>query len=220
MVKLEPIVKRGCGFRKVGGFYLVGAGLTHLCERLPLKIPSCPCCGERPRPNRGIQKFDYGKYFGTDEYSNCPPNCWVCYPDTIIDMEQYLMWVGKRYYNPDSFINEAEMHGVSKRISRKMIDHISIGTSVIFLAYQSMISDNHDKRIKHDAIFYAFIPTAIEHLMTESEYRDLPEEEEEEMKERGIRIVVVPNNYKSITDNYEEYKKSEKNILGEFFNGK
>lgn len=37
--------ERGCGYRKVGGLYLVGQGLSRTCDLLPLWLEPCPHCG-------------------------------------------------------------------------------------------------------------------------------------------------------------------------------
>jgi len=37
--------KRGCGYRKVGGLYLVGDGIFVPCDRLPYLLETCPVCG-------------------------------------------------------------------------------------------------------------------------------------------------------------------------------
>ena len=45
--------KRGCGYRKVGGLYLVSDGLGIPCDRLPITLEVCPCCGAGIKPARG-----------------------------------------------------------------------------------------------------------------------------------------------------------------------
>jgi len=43
--------KRGCGYRKIGGLYLVGNYIPVACDRLPMPIGACPVCGQ------GLQKW-------------------------------------------------------------------------------------------------------------------------------------------------------------------
>jgi hypothetical protein len=90
MLRPEVKFKRGCGYRKVGGLYLVGGGLTGSCDRLPVVIPACSCCGEKPRFNRGIAPIDPYKLFGWHEpmdLCTCFVNrkrdgaCPICQPD-------------------------------------------------------------------------------------------------------------------------------------------
>ena len=37
--------KRGCGYRKPGGLYLVAAGRGRPCGLLPIALEACPTCG-------------------------------------------------------------------------------------------------------------------------------------------------------------------------------
>ena len=50
--------RRGCGFRKVGGLYLVGKGEAVTCDRWPLPIKPCPTCGDQSEFMRGIAKIN------------------------------------------------------------------------------------------------------------------------------------------------------------------
>lgn len=43
---------RACGYRKVGGLYLVGHGAAVECDRLPLPLDECPACGRVAEQNR------------------------------------------------------------------------------------------------------------------------------------------------------------------------
>lgn len=128
-VKEIPRVRRGCGFR-YPGLYLFGSGIATSCDRLPMKIPICPCCGETIRALRSVRIFDPNKMFGihftgeVDEpeiidYTvprqtcDCDVSCPACHPPT----KAGLMWIGERYYpTPKDFIREAAQQGVSKRI--------------------------------------------------------------------------------------------------------
>lgn len=47
----EP--RRGCGYRKEGGLYLVGGGLSAPCGRLPIPLTVCPVCNGGIHPARG-----------------------------------------------------------------------------------------------------------------------------------------------------------------------
>jgi len=58
-MKSPPVIedrtdrKRGCGWRKPGGLYLVADGTAQVCGKLPLPLDVCPCCGGGIRPSRG-----------------------------------------------------------------------------------------------------------------------------------------------------------------------
>ncbi len=45
--------KRGCGYRKQGGLYLMAGGPSAECGKLPLELTVCPCCGAGIKPARG-----------------------------------------------------------------------------------------------------------------------------------------------------------------------
>lgn len=44
--------KRGCGYRTVGGMYLVGEAVGIPCDRLPVALDVCPTCGGGIRRSR------------------------------------------------------------------------------------------------------------------------------------------------------------------------
>ena len=188
--------RRGCGYRKVGGLYLVGQGLTVPCDRLPLPIEPCPVCGEQPRFSRGIARIDPLKLWG--EHQNCtdPTVCPVCHPAH----KAWLMWVGKEY-TPESFIAEARAMGVSKRVHQVPKDLV-IGEDWVWLAYLHLIpgkgqfrllggQDGKRPRDMGPGIFYVFKPTHLEKIVTESQAQD--QEAMDKLKEQGITPVVVPD---------------------------
>jgi hypothetical protein len=60
-VTLEP--ERGCGYRKPGGLYLVNDGPGVPCDRLPVPIAPCACCGFEPNQIRSHQWLP-GRFLG------------------------------------------------------------------------------------------------------------------------------------------------------------
>lgn len=90
---VEP--RRGCGFRKVGGLYLVAPALGEVCHRLPFLLVTCPTCGAGFKPARGWTWVDAIELFGgpafrdvcrpdkpTFDAGHCP-RCVVCSPTRI-----------------------------------------------------------------------------------------------------------------------------------------
>ena len=113
----------------------------------------------------------------------------------ITRVDHYIMWVGHKYYTVESFTEEAMKMGVSKRIPF-IPNGMVPGKSVVYLAMKNCSGeiigfDNDGKPVKKDCIFGSFTPTAFEYIMTESKATDSVIEE---YKERGISVVVVPDN--------------------------
>ena len=197
--------ERGCGFRKAGGFYLFGdksAGISLVCDRLPLEIPTCPRCGETIRFSRGIQEIDFLNIFENHNElipCKCPKNCPACYPETVLPSEDgedcvntWLMWVGQDY-TTDSFVDEAQRLGTSKRIPY-LPKGFRIGADWVFLARHNggkrTIAVEVNGRVTRmsDVIFYAYRPTALELIITEDQAKD--QEYIDNLLERGITPIV------------------------------
>jgi len=200
---IEPI--RGCGFRKVGGLYFVGSGLSVPCDRLPFPLEVCPCCGEGIKFSRGFRFIDAVKLLG-GRHENCQdefPSCPVCYPEILEDGKAGLMWVGERYYTTESFIRESRLRSACKRIS-SIPRGFKVGETWIFLAHRKAarklvkekvnnalsLENEISKYIAIPGIFYAFRPQRIEMLIWKSE---ATEEKILELEERGITPIIVPD---------------------------
>lgn len=190
---------RGCGYRKVGGLYLVGGGLGSPCDRLPLAIEPCPCCGETLRFNRGLARFQPFQLFGNHDSDICSDSqlCPACWPEIQCE-DAFLMWVGAEY-SPASFIVESAAQGVSKRIKSIPRDLI-LGESWVWLAMLNIIPPNGQKWLASDleerkrgygpGIFYCFRPSALEKIITESQASP---DTIQELELQGITPVVVPD---------------------------
>jgi len=196
----EPLaveLRRGCGFRKVGGLYLIGTGLSVACDRLPHELRTCPICGAGVKVTRGIQWIKGKEFFG----GNCPnikksPKspcheffCPICHSDALPG-KQALMWVGEKHYTPESFIAEANQMTVSKRIATVPNDLI-LGVTLVLLAHPLAVRGFDKETGKHGkpGIFYAFTPKRVEKIIT----NQATAEEIEKLKKRGITPVVVPH---------------------------
>ena len=144
--------KRGCGFRKIHGVYLVGSGMSVSCDRLPILLEVCPTCNEGLKFSRNPRQIDAFKMFGVHGavvqgfFEACPEAvspeaipesyCYVCRPPS--DVPSYIMGVGERHYTPESFCKEALEMGVSKRVPN-IPKNIVIGKSVVFLSHKKAI---------------------------------------------------------------------------------
>lgn len=128
-MSVEP--RRGCGFRKTGGLYLVGGGRGIPCDRLPFELTVCPCCSQGIKPARGFTWVDVAKLFqgphtrfanefktqpyprlvvGERELCDCAATnfCPLCVKPEVMG-KAGLLWVGEKFYKtPESFIQEGQ----------------------------------------------------------------------------------------------------------------
>lgn len=199
--------RRGCGYRKVGGLYLMGEYIPISCDRLPYPLEICPCCGHGIKVGRGMTAINPLKLFGIHE--NCIDEnqyCFMCKPKDEIG---YIMRVGEKYYpTPQDFLNEGITQGFSKRIAQ-IPRYFEIGKTVIYLAHinacikpdgtkdepsrlqDRMIDAEKVKRVT--GIFSAFIPQRIEKLYWQSALDDMPAKEKAKLKKRGIIPIGIPD---------------------------
>lgn len=194
--------RRGCGYRKVGGLYLVGAGLGASCDRLPLPIVPCATCGEEPRFHRSIARINPARLWGGHLVE---PDARPCHDQMLLADDpicatpqmSYLMWVGTEY-TPESFTYEAQTLGtVSKRISF-LPDEFEPGANWVFLAYLHLIPPvgrsfsmiPAQRRGYKPGVFYAFRPQRVEKIITQSQAQS---GEAEKLKAQGITPIVVPD---------------------------
>lgn len=189
---------------------MVGTGIGVPCDALPLVLEPCDCCGFEVPFIRGfkwiskqyISKLSYtaheysihGNVFSGMDKCICRPRCPICHFDNN-DLSKYgLMWVGERHYTPHSFIREAELMGVSKKIA-KLPKDIVFGKTWIVLAHKKVPIYNgvrfgelnaDPKRVP--AIFSAFIPRRVEMLIFK---KDATLEKLEQLRKQGITPVVI-----------------------------
>lgn len=146
--------KRGCGYRVVGGMYLVGDGLAMGCDRLPLQLKSCPVCGAGIHFTRGMTEIYPLDLLGTHDtdpvYSRnmtgiltsdqlngvvCLDKarpCEMCDPTNEL---AYVMMVGEKHYPTIThFLEEANRLGVSKRIPF-IPKKLKMGETIVYLAH-------------------------------------------------------------------------------------
>lgn len=202
--------KRGCGYRKVNGLYLCGDGVSVPCDRLPYLLEPCPTCGQGIKQSRAFTAINPLKLFGF--HTPCADihrPCWFCDP---VDELSYLLWVGERHYTPESFQEEANRMGVSKRIPF-IPKGLKLGETIIFLAHPQACTVTEsavlqqalavaeptnapklleaDRVVKKAGIFSVFRPRRIEQLITKSK---ATKETKNKLKKRGITPIVVPDN--------------------------
>lgn len=144
--------KRGCGFRKQGGLYLCGDGLAVVCIKLPIPLHVCPVCGEGIRFSRGWKWVNPTQLTGgictpekIPEYCKVPRQC---------PFNEYLaglMWIGGKFYTPESFTKETNEMGVSKRIS-SIPKGLELGKTWILVAHKKAVKTPTCKHMDKDGI--------------------------------------------------------------------
>ena len=171
---VEP--QRKCGYRKVGGIYIVSSPLDEVCSDLPLEIPVCPCCGNTIEFFRGIRRINPNKLWKTGGWK-CTPH-----PD-----KAWFMWIGKHFYpTPADFIEEAQELGVSKRIPF-VPDELQTG-DVVFLAHKKGIRRNN-KFVP--AVVAVFTIKHVERIISEKQSKK--KSFVKKLRERGLTPIIVPD---------------------------
>ena len=112
---VEP--KRGCGYRKIGGLYLVSGGSGMPCDRLPLVLDVCPC-SHGFKQSRGWTWVEVnGLVGGVHRDCQDPFPCPLCMATSEMG-KAGLLWIGEKFYKtPADFDREGAQLGISRRIS-------------------------------------------------------------------------------------------------------
>lgn len=195
VVKAESV--RGCGWRKVGGLYLVSDKMSVACGRLPIELSVCPCCGEGIRPARGWTWVDADKLLSqVDPEEECPTEelCEVCPINAALTGtmgRSGLIWVGKKFYpSTHDFMKEAVNMGISRRITAVPNDFV-VGETYVLLAHRHAILKNKPEMGEPPrwapGIFGVFRPTAVEIIVDGSE----ADEEIDSLVKRGLTPVFI-----------------------------
>lgn len=209
--------KRGCGYRKVGGTYLVSEGRSVPCDRLPIRLDVCPVCSHGFKQSRGWTWVDLAGLVGGEHMVGdavgllgtacpCSPFCPLCKTPTQIG-KAGLMWIGERFYKtPDEFMIEGRELGFSRRI-KALPRNFKVGETWVMLAHSKTIRENIPAdeldaenpglveggvEVRYvPGIFTLWQPTRVERICKESE-RD--SDLVKELLEKGITPVFVPDN--------------------------
>lgn len=198
--------RRGCGYRRVGGTYLEGDRGAFLCGKLPLPLISCPLCGHAPQQVRGIQRITPRILILSDD-KPCglsPDHCILCPLNRAMASEEAgLMWVGDRFYTPQSFTLEAADQGVSRRIG-SVPRWVQIGRTWVFLSHPKTFSracqtcnqvdsascpDCDGGQVYSPGIIYAFIVRRVVKVVWQS----MPDDEKAALRDQGYTLLEVPD---------------------------
>ena len=186
---IEP--RRVCGFRKIGGIYLVGGGPTAPCGWLSAELHACALCSFQPPFARGVQGIPANYLLSLKERpptEECQPSrCASCPVRQIANEAESekripLIWIG-RQYTPETFAAEAAALGISRRISNPPI-WLKVG-DWIFCAHLDGAG------VDRPAVFQVFKLHRIEHCHGD---QTTPQTELDEDFARGWTPVLLPEN--------------------------
>ena len=191
---------RGCGFRQAGGLYMIGGGDTRPCGRFPLELEKCATCGGGVRQKRGWTWIEPAKLWPlTQEQivsgAACHTGeCYRCPVGGAVPERAGLIWIGKQHYpTPMHFLAEGKELGFSRRIEAVPKGFVPHETWV-FLAHPAAIVaaciDEETGGASTEEIPGAFAvwrPAGLQKVVT----RETPQEEVDEIREKGIEPVVV-----------------------------
>jgi len=204
MIKIETQIegKRGCGYRKPGGLYLIGPPTGQNCCKLPFALTVCPCCGAGIRPARAWTWVDADRLFfpnGPGLHSDAP-QCKCPLNDFGQIGKAGLIWIGEKFYpTPEIFLQEAREMGISRRIGAVPKD-FKLGETWVLLAHRKVLTEivtiSHpdirepiEGKKDISAIFSIFRPTAVEYVVKGDETG----EDLERIVKRGLTPVTIKN---------------------------
>lgn len=206
--------KRGCGFRKKGGTYLItDATELSACGKLPLPLDVCPCCGQGVKASRGWTWINAKKLFadvvcrdlGCAQNEAMGKHC--CALETPSE-KAGLLWIGEKFYKTTTeFLVEGHKQGFSRRLSQVPRD-FELGKTWVMVAHRKAIrcekcngvgdvavgdldkGETVECAVCHGegykpGIFFMFKPERIEYILKGDE----SQEELERKEERGFTLV-------------------------------
>jgi hypothetical protein len=151
--------KRGCGWRKPGGTYLVCDAPGSICGKLPLPLEYCPTCGggikqarttlqllRNPKPFLEQKVCDLENellvnYIGQGKrrLSLPIPKCQTCALSGETPGQVWVLFVGEKFYRgPTEFLKESALMGVSRRITA-LPKNFKIGEDWVWLVHRKAL---------------------------------------------------------------------------------
>ena len=199
--------RRGCGYRKVGGIYLVSDGEGISCCKMPMPLHVCPTCNQGIKQSRGWQWIDPRPWVKGDctmlnqiTRALCP-----LVDPSVLGKRVGLIWIGAKFYpTPGAFAYETVTLGFSRRI--KVVPRgFKVGTTWVFVAHPKVLHVDNAETGEMEwlpGIFRVIRPQRIEKIITYTMSQN--PEIMEDLEERGIVAVVVPDDDKDHQGNVYE----------------
>jgi hypothetical protein len=141
--------RRGCGYRQVGGLYMVSGKLSAPCGRLPIELHVCPTCGGGIKQSRAWTWVRPEALIGDPNaicrFTRDTPDYCTRHRCPGMDVARLgarcgLLWVGEKFYKyPADFMVEAQMMGVSRRIAAVPRD-FKVGETWVLVAHPRAIT--------------------------------------------------------------------------------
>lgn len=215
-VELRVERKRGCGYRKPGGIYLISGGVPAPCGKLPVELNVCPVCHGGIKPARGWTWIDPRPFIPDgpcrlDDIKAETSFCQTC-PLHNPPEKAGLVWIGEQHYSsPLDWLVEAKTMGVSRRIPAIPIDFV-VGETLVMVAHRKTPLGPPkalavDDSLVGPAIFSVFTPNRIEYVVKGDE----SSEDIDKLIERGLTPVHV--------EKYEELDNTIQGALDEMDEG-
>jgi hypothetical protein len=131
--------RRGCGYRKQGGLYLVSDGEMHGCGLLPRELTVCPCCHAGVKQKIGWTWVQARMVGLPSDIDGCGPKCDLfCGMRNLIreaERKVGLIWIGAQHYpNPEDYIREGSEMGLSRRV-HAVPKGFAVGQTWVLLAH-------------------------------------------------------------------------------------
>lgn len=197
--------RRGCGYRKPGGLYLVAGRSKDPCGKLPLPLETCPVCGGGIHPARGWTWINARRLFEGVECilkALIMPANYSCILDKPPE-KTGLLWIGEKFYKtPADYLKEGIEQGICRRIS--VIPHdFKLGSTWVLFAHRKTVeclTCHTVGKLNNEAldpcpdckgkgyipgIFGCFLPQRIEYIVKD----DDDEEKLQRLEDRGITLI-------------------------------
>jgi hypothetical protein len=188
--------RRGCGYRKVGGKYLVSGGEGRNCGRFPIPLHVCATCGGGIKQSRG---WTWIKPELLDQVTVCSTtfDCNTCPVATKNLGERLgLLWIGRQFYpTPLDWLRETARLGMSRRITA-VPRGFKVGETWVAIAHPAAITgtDEAGNATVAPGVIQLVRPDRIEQIITETMSRDA--EFMADLDAKGVTPVIVPDDDK------------------------